>query len=141
MFLAILFSAYLIWSFKDRFSSSKTPRKFIDFTLSTLCFLISNLVNKWGRSSFLLGLWKREYFLFPMLRESLFASNHLLIFCSSLLTRENKVLSPYAHKKDSCRLQTLLCQALMNCGDTHSHTTGGVMVSILSPAEPRNRYP
>ena len=135
MFLATLFSIYLIWSFQDRFSSSKTPRNFIDFTLSTLCFLISNLGNKRGRSSFLLGLWKREYFVFPTLRESSFASNH----CSSWLTREHKVFKPLCSKKDSCRLQTLLGQALMSCGD-HSHTTGRVMVPILSLAEPRNRY-
>ena len=42
-------------------------------------------------------------------------------------------------KKDSCRLQTLLGQALMNCGD-HSYTVGRVMVPILSLAGPRNRY-
>ena len=107
MFLATLFSIYLIWSFQDRFSSSKTPRNFIDSTLSTLCFLISNLGNKRGRSSLLLGLWKREYFVFSTLRESLFTSNHSLIFCSSWLTEKTKFLNRYVHQKDSCHLQTL----------------------------------
>ena len=166
MFLATLFSIYLIWSFQDRLSSSKRPINFFDFTLSTFCFLISNLDNKRRRLSFLSGLWKREYFVFPTLRVSWFASNHSLIFCSTWLTKEKKGFkfftawkvfkyevfsgpyfpafrlrispysvrmqentdqknsvfghfsrSPYAHKKDSCCLQILLGQALMNCGD------------------------
>ena len=33
IFLAILFSVYLICSFQDKCSSNKTPRNFIDFTL------------------------------------------------------------------------------------------------------------
>ena len=89
MFLATFFLIYFP-SFQDRFSSSKTPSNF-DFTLSILSFLIRNLGNKWGRSSLLLSLWKREYFVFPTLIESLFASNHSLIFCTSWLSRENKV--------------------------------------------------
>ena len=79
MFLATSFSKYLIWSFQDRFSSSKTPRNLTDFTPSTLYFLTSNLGNKRGRSSFLLGLWKREYFVFPTWRESVFASKYSLL--------------------------------------------------------------
>ena len=64
--------------------------------------------------------------------------------CGKIRTRKNSVFghfsrSPYAHKKDSCRLQTLLGQALMNCRD-HSHTTGRALISILSLAKPCNRY-
>ena len=65
MFSATLFSIYLIWSFEDRFSSSRTPRNFIDFTLCISRFLISKLGNKRGRPCFLFGLCKREYFVFP----------------------------------------------------------------------------
>ena len=57
---------HLICSFQDKCSSSisKTLRNFIDATLSTSLSFISTLESKSGRSSVLLGLWNREYFVF-----------------------------------------------------------------------------
>ena len=39
--------------------------------------------------SFLLVLWKNEYFVFVALKESLFARNHRLVLLNSLLTVAN----------------------------------------------------
>ena len=79
-------------------------------------------------------------FTFPNVKREFICLKPFINFLQFLINqREQKFLSPYAHKKDSCRLQTLLGKVLMNCAD-HSHTTGGVMISILSLAGPRNRY-
>ena len=67
IFLAILFSVYLIWSFHVRFSSRKTPKNFIDS--DRLISLLSFRRTK-GILSFLLGLWKHEYFVFVTSRDN-----------------------------------------------------------------------
>ena len=70
--LASFFSVYLICSFQDKCSSNKTPRNFIDPTLSTFLSFINNLGSKSGRSSVLLGLWNS----YKIINESYFCIRH-----------------------------------------------------------------
>ena len=82
------------------FLSSKTPRNFTNFTVSTLCYLISNLRNKKGRSCFLLGLRKREYCFSNNKREFICIKPFITFLHFLINQREQSFLSPYAHKKD-----------------------------------------
>ena len=76
IFLEILFTVYLMWSFHERFSSDNTQRNLIDRALSLLQLFIQSLGNFSRMSSFLLVLWKN--------RESLLARNHWLILLFKL---------------------------------------------------------
>ena len=53
-----------MWSYHKRFSSNNSPRNLMDGILSILSLFILSLGNFSGMSSFLLVLWKNEYFVF-----------------------------------------------------------------------------
>ena len=58
--------------------------------------------------SFLLVLWKNEYFVFLTLRESLLAINHWLLLLKSLFTVANDTGMRNLKRTDEYHLQTLL---------------------------------
>ena len=84
------------------FLSNTTPRNLIVSTR-----LNSQLLRKKRKSSFLLRLWKNEYFASLILSESLLEINHWLILWSSLFTLRNKAL------KSLCEWNNLLLSASM----------------------------
>ena len=85
MFLVVLFSVRFMCSFHVKCCCNRAPRNLID---SSVC--ISELFQtiRFGRqrgvSSFLLGIWNIEYFVFSKFKDSLFAMNQSLMFYSSI---------------------------------------------------------
>ena len=80
---------YLIWSFHVGFSSRKIPKNFIDSDRLISLLHIHSLWRTKRILSFLLGLWKNEYFVFVTFRDDLLERNHWPIFCNSMLTVSN----------------------------------------------------
>ena len=65
--------------FQFTFLSNNTPRNFMDSSLFILWLLIVKFGNCRGTLSFLLGLWKKEYFVFSTFSKSLLATSHSFI--------------------------------------------------------------
>ena len=76
-------------SFQFSFSTSSTPRNYINSCLSITGLLIVRFGSIRGMLSFLLGLWKKEYLVFFVFKENLFDVSHWLILASFSFTIEN----------------------------------------------------
>ena len=90
--------------FQLRFSSNNTPRNYTDSVQAISLLFIFNFGKTSEILSFLLGLWKNEYFF--TLSESLLEMNHSLIFWNSSFTLRKAVLYTYLSKTNLCRQQT-----------------------------------
>ena len=99
MFLVILFSVSFMSSFHVKCCSNKIPRNLIDSFLCISWLLIISFGRRRGTWSFLLGLWKNEYFVFSTYKDSLFAVNQSLMFTSFLFTTVKRCLMSLWLKK------------------------------------------
>ena len=91
-FLVILFSLYLMCSFLLKHSFNKSTKNVIDSVYSISWLFIISFGKRSGMFSFWMGLWKNEYLGFLMFSESLFETNHWLMFSNSWFTIWNKYL-------------------------------------------------
>ena len=80
--LAIIFPVRFICFILVKCWSNKTPRSLIDFSLCISYLLITRFGRPREISSFLLGLWKNEYFVFSTFKLNLFAGGQSLMFTS-----------------------------------------------------------
>ena len=94
MLLAILFSISFMCSFQVECWSNKTLRNLIDSSICISWLLIISFDRQTRVLSVLLGLWKNQYFIFSIFKESLFAVNQ-----SSLITTVKKCLMSLWLKK------------------------------------------
>ena len=94
LFLAILFSVSFICSFHVNCWSKKNTKELDRFF--SLYFMVIDYKLSFGRrrgiSSFLLVLWKNEYFVFLKFKHSLLAVNQSLMFTSSLFITVKRCL-------------------------------------------------
>ena len=93
----------------------------MDSSLFILWLLMVKFGNCRGTLSFLLGLWKKEYFVVSTFSKSFLATSHSFIPVSSLFTSENRPYLFYGCKRDLHRLQTLLDQGDLKHNWNHWH--------------------
>ena len=98
IFLAILFSLCFMWSYVNCWPN-KTPKNLTDSSLCISQWLIISF--GWWKEilTFLLGLWKNEYFVLTVFKDSLFTVNQSLTFNRLLFTTVKKCLMSLWLKK------------------------------------------